>query len=154
LPILLLVLMGIIDGGRLIYAYNTVSNAAREGGRTAIINQDAQTVRERAASQATGLGIGATDLGNDCPTGGGPPVIAPTGVCFKLLDPVAGSACAPVAIGCVSVVSVKWTYRPIAPIIGNLIGSVPLVSTTRQAVESICPPQRSPSVPCPVRGTP
>ena len=39
LPILLLLIFGIIDAGRLIYTYNTVSNAARNGARVAIVNQ-------------------------------------------------------------------------------------------------------------------
>ena len=39
LPVLLVILLGTVDAGRLIFAYNSVSNAAREGGRTAIVNQ-------------------------------------------------------------------------------------------------------------------
>ena len=39
LPIFLLLIMGIVDAGRLIYTFNTVSNAARKGARIAIVNQ-------------------------------------------------------------------------------------------------------------------
>lgn len=38
LPILLIILMGIFDFGRAIYAYNAVSNSAREAARLAIVN--------------------------------------------------------------------------------------------------------------------
>ena len=39
LPVLLLLIFGIVDAGRLIYTYNTVSNAARNAARVAIVNQ-------------------------------------------------------------------------------------------------------------------
>src|SRR3954451_20440555 len=39
LPILLLMIFGIVDAGRLIFTYNTISNAARDGARVAIVNQ-------------------------------------------------------------------------------------------------------------------
>jgi len=38
LPVLLLLTFGIVEGGRLIWAYNTVSHAAREGARYAIVH--------------------------------------------------------------------------------------------------------------------
>ena len=50
-PVLILILLGTVDAGRLIFAYNAVSNAAREGGRTAIVNQTPDEVRQRAAEQ-------------------------------------------------------------------------------------------------------
>ena len=63
LPVLLVILLGTFDAGRLIFAYNSVSNAAREGGRTAIVNQTPVEVRAKAAEQATALGIPSTDPG-------------------------------------------------------------------------------------------
>src|SRR3954451_12155333 len=39
LPVLLLILFGIIDAGRLIFTYNTISSAARNAARVAIVNQ-------------------------------------------------------------------------------------------------------------------
>ena len=40
LPLLVLLFMAIFDFGRLIYAYNTVSNAARAGARTAVVRSE------------------------------------------------------------------------------------------------------------------
>lgn len=37
LPVLLLLLVGTMEGGILIFRYNTIANAAREGARTAIV---------------------------------------------------------------------------------------------------------------------
>ena len=42
------------------------------------------------------------------------------------------------APGCIAVVRVKYTFNAITPIIGNLIGSVPMTSTTQQVIESVC----------------
>jgi len=41
-PVLMLLLLGIIEFGRIVYSYNAISNAAREGARLAILpaNQD------------------------------------------------------------------------------------------------------------------
>jgi len=149
LPVLLIILMGVFDAGRMIYAYNALSNAAREAGRTAIVNQDPQAVRNRAAQQATALGLPTADPGS-CPSAGGPTTAA-TGTCFVLAGAGgAGSCSSPPAIGCVSIISVKWTYQPIVPVIGNILGPVALVSTTKQPIESVCPPPPS-GISCPVR---
>ena len=61
-PVLMLILLGVVDLGRGVYAYAAVSNAAREGGRTAIVNQYLPDIVSRAAAQATALGISTTIL--------------------------------------------------------------------------------------------
>ena len=71
LPFLLVFLFGIIDVGRMVYAYNSVSNAAREAGRTAIVNQTEATIREKASQQATALGL-PTAAPAGCPPAGRP----------------------------------------------------------------------------------
>lgn len=53
LPVILMVLFGIIDFGRLVNAQIVVSQAAREGGRAEAVGADAGT---RAADAAQGLG--------------------------------------------------------------------------------------------------
>src|SRR3954454_6262908 len=84
LPILLLILVGIVDGGRMVYAYNAVANAAREAGRTAIVDQVPGTIRAKAAQQATGLSLPTGDPGG-CPTTGGP-TSAAQGTCIAFLS--------------------------------------------------------------------
>ena len=39
LPIFLLIVFGVFELGRAVFAYNTVANAAREGARVAAVNQ-------------------------------------------------------------------------------------------------------------------
>jgi len=136
LPVLLLILIGTVDAGRLIFAYNAVSNAAREGGRTAIVNQTPAEVRQRAAEQATVLGISSADPGG-CPAAGGP-TPQPTGICFVLRSRDGVTPCPTAAIGCTAIVAAKWEYRAITPILGDLLGPMSVSSTTRQLVEKVC----------------
>jgi hypothetical protein len=142
LPLILLVLMGVFDLGRGIFAFNEVSNAAREGGRTGIVNQTLTDIRSRAAAQAIALGIPTTPPAS-CPTNGGSPTAPsdPAGICVAILQPdgkTVGACSASPAIGCVVVVSVKSTFNALTPIIGNILGAIPLSSTTRQMIEATC----------------
>ena len=57
LPIFLLVLFGIIDLGRGVYAYNTIQNAAREAVRVAIVDQNEDVILAKAQKHAVGLGL-------------------------------------------------------------------------------------------------
>jgi Flp pilus assembly protein TadG len=138
LPLILLLIMGVVDLGRGIFAFNEVANAAREGGRTGIVNQTLTDIRTRAAAQAIALGIPTTQPAN-CPALGGPPP-AGAGICVVILeaDGTAGSCSTTPEIGCQVVVSVKTTFTALTPIIGNIVGPRPLVSTTRQTIEAIC----------------
>ena len=56
LPVLMLVLMGIVDLGRAVYAYNVVANSAREGVRYGIASpNDTAGMINVARSSAVGL---------------------------------------------------------------------------------------------------
>ena len=140
LPVILLVLFGVFDFGRAIYAYNAVSNAAREGGRTAIVNQTPADVRARAITQATALGINGASV--SCPPAGA------SGVCVEFKNAALTATCSPVALGCVAVITVKYSMTPLTPIIGSIIGALPITSTTKQAIESVC--TTGGSVTCPI----
>ncbi|MFN8464721.1 MAG: TadE/TadG family type IV pilus assembly protein [Caldilineaceae bacterium] len=62
LPFLLLLTCSIIDGGWLIFRFNTIANAAREGARAEIIPIsaacDQSCIRNRAVAAANGLTTG------------------------------------------------------------------------------------------------
>ena len=140
LPFILLVLMGVVDFGRAIFAYNEVANASREGGRTGIVNQTLADIRARAAAQAVGLTMPTTVPGS-CPANGGAPTASsdPAGICIAILQPdlVTDCSAAP-QISCVVVITVKSTYTPLTPIIGSFIGPIALSSTTKQTIEATC----------------
>jgi Flp pilus assembly protein TadG len=121
LPILLLIFMGILDFGRAVFAYNTLSNAAREGARVAIVDQTVTggipAGAQEAANQATGLGLDpATD------------------VTVAYTEP-AGGGCPNRQLGCVATVTAEHQFTAITPIIGNIVGPIDLSSTTSMTIE-------------------
>jgi TadE-like protein len=68
-PLFILLVIGIFEGGRAIYTYNALSNAAREALREAIVHQDQSAVEAEANRILGGLAAGTDfvhDL-SDCP---------------------------------------------------------------------------------------
>jgi len=70
--LLFTLIFGIIEFGRLIYAYSVVANAAREGARFASVNPTATAGDVQAAAQALAVGVPITvadyDVDNDTGT--------------------------------------------------------------------------------------
>jgi hypothetical protein len=108
LPILLVILMGIFDFGRAIFAFNAVSNSAREAARVAIVNQNATAVEDEGKRAAIGLDIDVTFAIPDCGT---------------------------VLVGCTASVTVDHEWTALTPIIGSLVGPIDLSSTTEMKIE-------------------
>ena len=131
-PLAMLLFMALFDFGRAVYGLNAVGNAAREGTRTAIVNQNWSDIRERASQQATGLGIDTSLVVSNEPA-------STSGTCvrFNGADGTVGG-CPDLSPGCVAEVTTKWTFSPVTPIIGGLIGSKTFISTSKQPVENPC----------------
>ena len=122
-PILILLLVGIFDAGRLIFAYNDITNAAREGTRLGIVDQTAGSIKTEVIRQATSLGL------------------APTQIDVEFCKPD-GTMCLPTkpsTLDSLVLVRVTYPWRAITPIIGNVIGPVSVVSESRMAVERLFP---------------
>jgi Flp pilus assembly protein TadG len=133
LPIFLLILVGIFDAGRLVYAYNTVNNAAREGGREATVNQTEADIQARAAQHAVALDIPAANVAVSFQQPAGAPC-----------DFAIGTG---QIVGCLAVVQVSYDYVAATPIIGNLIGPMTVTGEVRFPVEFNCvdnPPRDCP----------
>ena len=109
LPILMLMVMGLIAGGRLIYDYVTVGNAAREGVRTGIIASatDAE-ILDAVDGHAGGLG----------------PLRGRT----TITPPTARESSAAVTV------TVRYRFQSITPV-GSLIGVIDLAGTSTGNVE-------------------
>ena len=133
LPILLLLMFGIIDAGRLIYAYNTVSNSARNAARVAIVNQST-------AGTDTCDTLSATAWSTGCAIQSGVGLgITPADVAVSYRDAADAVACSnPPTIGCLAVVKVTGRFQPLTPVIGQLIGPIALSSTSKVPVERVC----------------
>ena len=104
-------MVAIFDLGRAVFAYNTLTNAAREGARIAIVNQYTPSIVARAKSQTNivelddpSVSVTFWQVGSD----GKPDKTKPQ--CNSL-----------VAVGCLAVVRFEATYRPITPFISNIL---------------------------------
>lgn len=108
-PLLILLLFGIVDFGRIFHAYLTIDHAGREAARAASIGKDDTQVTSTAVSDAVGIGLTADRV-----------VVSPTGTRVSGND-----------------VSIKITY-PITfltPVIGTIVGPITLEDTTVMRVE-------------------
>lgn len=119
LPIFLLVLFGIVDLGRGVYAYNTIQNAAREAVRLAIVDQNEDAILAKAQKHAVGLGL--TD--------------ANISLSFLQPDTMTTPCNTPIAISCEVEILVDYRFTPATPIIGNIVGAIDMSAASRQPVE-------------------
>ena len=140
LPLFLLLFMVVMDLGTAVFTYNSLTNAAREGARLAIVNQDSASVIQRAENQVSVGEINAPNVT----------------IGFYQADPNTGapdmsSTCSPVAVGCLAVVTFESTYRPLTPIIGRILfkNGVTLTAQTVLSVEYSCPNATHTAAQCP-----
>lgn len=113
LPLLVLVVLGTFDFGRAIFAFNSVSNAARTAARVAIVDQTPNAIELAARDEAVAL----------------------DSIAVSVTYTNGATTCSPVVIGCVATVRVQHTYSPATPLIGNIVGSTTLSSTAKMPVE-------------------
>lgn len=130
-PIFVIMLFGLFDVGRAVFAYNEITNSAREGTRLGIVNQDVATIQGRIASQSTAVAVSSCvsffDAGTSFAT------------CNKGTA-VPTSPCPPQpTVGCIAHVEVWTDFSPITPIIGTLIGNFTLTANSEASVEFVCP---------------
>jgi len=148
LPIFVLFLFGLIDGGRLVYQHSVLSQAAREGARLASV--------EASWIGSTGTGCGAAS-GPACPATAAAlktdiveaanRMIAPFAVVtsadvFVRCDPSGGTptgtwtgtSCTSNATGNVASVRVAGTFRPITPVISQIVGIVSMSASTSMVI--------------------
>lgn len=119
LPIFLLVIFGIVDLGRGVYAYNTIQNAARQGVRVAIVDQNTDVIVQEVRDHAVGLDIASSDVT----------------VSFLQPDTMTTPCNTPIAISCEIEILVQYQFTPATPIIGNIVGTIDMSAASRQPVE-------------------
>jgi len=138
-PVFILLVVAAIDVGKGVFAYNSITNGAREGARLAIVNQDVASITQRAISQTS---IAETAVPN-------------VTVTFKESDPNADPSlndnCNPVGFGCVAIIRFETTYTPMTPIIKNILfpSGVTFVATSVEVVEFTCPNTTTTAANCP-----
>jgi Flp pilus assembly protein TadG len=141
-PLIALLLFAVFDLGRGVYAYNTIANSARQAARVAAVNQIVTTntkcnedmpiedpsnpdwsVKACAVSAALALGL------------------APVNVNVTYSAPTDESSliCVPgnLHIGCIATVTVSYSYAPITPVIGNIVGPITISATSQMPIEYV-----------------
>ena len=129
IPLLLLMMVALFDLGRAVFAYNTLTNAAREGARLAIVNQDLPSIIERAKRQTAIVELDAPNVEVHF---------------YRAAEdgtPDTSDPCALVAVNCLAVVRFEATYVPITPLISNILfgSGVTFSATSVLNVEYMCP---------------
>jgi Flp pilus assembly protein TadG len=127
-PVFILMFFGLIDVGRLVYDYSTLTNANRQALRLSIVNQNVDAIKSTAISEGISMGltpINVVYIGYKKP---GDPALGTK-------TPEDAANCETVAPGCIAVVKVQYTWTAITPVIGKFIGPVTLTNTTEMPVE-------------------
>lgn len=124
LPVLIVMLMGIFDLGRAIFAYNAITNAAREGARLGIVNQWADSIRERAVNMA--------------PTADQDPNSVTVAISRPASAPADDDCAAAPSVGCIVYVRYESEFFAITPIIGSLLGPMTLTAESVEPIEYVC----------------
>jgi Flp pilus assembly protein TadG len=109
LPLLVLLLFGIIDFGRIFHAYLTLDHAGREAARIASIGKNDTDVRQAAVDDA--ISIGLTEGRVD---------VSPTGTRTS---------------GTKVSITITYPIDFLTPVIGEIVGSITLSDTTVMRVE-------------------
>ncbi len=157
-PIVVLLLVAVFDIGRGVYAYTSIANAARAGARVAAVNQlypdvtDTQcaedmpvedtsaggsptwSARACAANAATSLGLSPSSVSVSYAAPSGTTLTCPAGPA-----PALPSANTPFHVGCIVSVKVSYSWAPITPLIGSLVGPITMSSTSQMPVERVFP---------------
>ena len=128
LPVLLLMILGVLDLGRAVYAQSALVSAARTGARVAVVDQNLGTdcgaspgvARCVAAKEAVALGMAAASVD----------------VAFRKADDL-GVLCATLTLDCVVEVTVTTTWTAITPVFGIFIKPLTMSSTTRLPLERV-----------------
>jgi Flp pilus assembly protein TadG len=148
LPIFILLLFGLVDGGRLVYQHSVLSQAAREGARLASVEAGWIGVADAGCGSVNGPVCPAsaaamkTDIVNAANRMSAPFAAVTAADVFLRCDPSGGtptgnwtgSTCTSNSAGNVASVRVTGTFRPITPVIGQIIGNVTMSASTSMVI--------------------
>jgi len=143
-PVIALMTFAFIDIGRAVFAFNTLTEAARQASRVAIVNQldpedgpwtcrSDRPVQSTESPQWTWRG---------CAVSSGATIgVRPEDVSVAYSTPVGTDlTCSPhLNVGCIVTVTVNANFTPITPVAGVLIGNIAMSSTSEMPVERLFP---------------
>ncbi|MEA2676481.1 MAG: TadE-like protein [Chloroflexota bacterium] len=131
LPVIAMVVLGLFDLGRAVFTYNTLSQAARQANRTAIVDQNTDRVKAMAVAAAPTIGLSSSNVS----------------VCFKTANSAQTScssstdncSSADRVIGCLAIVTASISYVPMTPVISIFWSNISLSSTSIGPIDYVCP---------------
>lgn len=138
-PIFIVLVLGLFDLGRAVFAYNTLTNAAREAARFAVVNQDETLIAARAQAIAVGVAINTSDATLVAFYRKGPNQNVET-------NPVCDDSSTEMSTGCVAVLKPQTTWQAITPVIGTLIGPITMQARSELPIEFVCPDASIPAI--------
>jgi len=112
LPIFLVIIVGLFDFGRAIYAANTIGNAARVATRVAIVDQNEATVRQAAVDAAVGVSLEPSDV-------------------------VVSYSCTDRIVVCSASVGITTQYVAATPLIHQIVGMITLTADSEMPIERL-----------------
>ena len=148
LPIFILFLFGLIDGGRLVYQHSVLSQAAREGARLASVEASWIGSADTGCGAANGPACPAssaamkTDIVSAANRMMAPFAVVTATDVFVRCDPTGGTptgnwtgtSCSSNGTGNVASVRVAGTFRPITPVISQIVGIVSMSASTSMVI--------------------
>jgi hypothetical protein len=126
-PVIVLLLLAMFDMGRAVFIYNGLTNAAREGARLAIVNQDKDLILERIEAMTF-----AGPVSN-------PDVDSLVEFYHQESDGTLGAPCATVTVGCIAVVTPMSDWSLITPVLSSIIGPITFEARSELPIELVCP---------------
>ena len=140
-PIIVLLVMGFMEIGRAVFAFNTIANAARQGARVAAVNQLADVTEcdetrpiedpyephwsMRGCAIVAGKTIGLKTANITVAYS------APPGTTLDC-DPT-------VHVGCIAAVTVSYHFTLTTPFVSSLIGPFTMSQTSEMPIERVFP---------------
>jgi len=130
-PVFVLLVFALFDVGRAVFSYNEITNAAREGARIAMVNQDPTSIEDRIQGQSSGTTVDQCVYFIEVDS------VFPT--CAKNTITPANPCPATLKVGCIAHVEVWTDYSPITPLVSNIIGPMTLTANSEEPIEFVCP---------------
>jgi hypothetical protein len=143
-PIIAVLVFGFIDVGRAVLTANTLTNAARQGARVAVVNQvdpvsgpwgceADHPVEDPSLPRWTSRGCAVT--------AGAVAGLQATDVSISYAAPAGSSinCSSEINVGCIVTVSVVAQFTPITPVAGQLIGPISMHASSSMPVERLFP---------------
>lgn len=141
--VFVVMLFGLLDLGRAVYAYSTIANAARQGARVAAVNQ-----LDVPSATTCDLDMPVETVAN--PHWQIKPCVAKAAVALDILPSAVTvsysaptgstlSCSSPLHVGCIASVTVPYAWSPVTPVISNIVGSISMSSTSQIPIEAVFP---------------